>query len=448
MRTVLYINYYRDLNLNRQQELDSALAFNIKNCEIDKIVILGQDKNPDLECNPKIIWHEFDASQRPYNRPTFADYFSVVNRHVGSSEDISIVANADIYFDASLALIKSMDIYGVCLALSRWDKGPDGSFSQHAGDHSQDTWIFQGKIRQLSFADFPMGTWACDNRLAWELWNADYRVINPCVDIRSYHLHSSNIRSPSGTIDAPHAVVHRRTIGDCGLPIRGPIQNGVISFSLWGDIPRYCVGAIQNAKLARHVYPGWVVRFYHDDTVPIQVLEQLKLLNAELVQMPRNEGFSGAFWRFKIADEVLYSHWVVRDCDSRLNFRERRAVDEWMMSTCPFHIMRDHPNHSIIPGCSFGGVRGALMNVSASIDSWEDKSRYGTDEQFTESIIFPLVKDLAMIHDEVTQYRNDSARAFPTRRENGRFCGERCDETEHWNIHDRFILLEAERVGL
>ena len=31
------------------------------------------------------------------------------------------------------------------------------------------------------------------------------------------------------------------------------VQTGVITFSLWGNNPRYTVGAVRNAELARHV---------------------------------------------------------------------------------------------------------------------------------------------------------------------------------------------------
>ena len=35
-----------------------------------------------------------------------------------------------------------------------------------------------------------------------------------------------------------------------------------------------------------------------------------------------------------------------RDCDSRLNKREKLAVDELLKSDKNFHIMRDHPWHN------------------------------------------------------------------------------------------------------
>ena len=50
----------------------------------------------------------------------------------------------------------------------------------------------------------------------------------------------------------------------------------VISFSLWGDDPKYTIGAIRNAELAKTVYPGWVPRFYcAKNSVPENIINQL-----------------------------------------------------------------------------------------------------------------------------------------------------------------------------
>ena len=46
----------------------------------------------------------------------------------------------------------------------------------------------------------------------------------------------------------------------------------VIAFSLWGDNPKYNVGAIKNAELAKVVYPGWVCRFYVGASVPQETI--------------------------------------------------------------------------------------------------------------------------------------------------------------------------------
>ena len=41
----------------------------------------------------------------------------------------------------------------------------------------------------------------------------------------------------------------------------------IISFSLFGNKDIYLIGALENAALVDSIYPGWVARFYVDDTV-------------------------------------------------------------------------------------------------------------------------------------------------------------------------------------
>ena len=35
----------------------------------------------------------------------------------------------------------------------------------------------------------------------------------------------------------------------------------LITFSLFGDNPLYCQGAVENANIARVIYPEWTARF-------------------------------------------------------------------------------------------------------------------------------------------------------------------------------------------
>ena len=48
----------------------------------------------------------------------------------------------------------------------------------------------------------------------------------------------------------------------------------LITFSLFGDNPLYCQGAVENARLAKEIYPDWTARFYVAQDVP----EDLMLL--------------------------------------------------------------------------------------------------------------------------------------------------------------------------
>jgi hypothetical protein len=136
-----------------------------------------------------------------------------------------------------------------------------------------------------------------------------------------------------------------------------------ISFSLWGDNKVYTYGMIENVLLAREIYPGWTVRVHYNDTVPECIVTWLKQQdNVESVHHPGTvKKASNTLWRF----EDLFSSdtVIVRDSDSRLNTREKAAVDEWLTSDKDFHIMRDHQHHTVPIAAGMFGTRNNVCNL-------------------------------------------------------------------------------------
>ena len=65
----------------------------------------------------------------------------------------------------------------------------------------------------------------------------------------------------------------------------------VLSFSLWGDNPKYTIGAIKNSELKEKFYPDWQMRVYHNDSVPNYILEQLEANNVVLINTEVDQGF-------------------------------------------------------------------------------------------------------------------------------------------------------------
>ena len=124
----------------------------------------------------------------------------------------------------------------------------------------------------------------------------------------------------------------------------------VVSFSLWGDNPKYTIGAIKNANLASTWYRGWEYRFYCDmETVPAAVIKQLESLPSTCVVelYASKEPHWSMFWRFYAAFDSTVDVMISRDTDSRFGFREAEAVKEWIGSGETFHIMRDNPQHGV-----------------------------------------------------------------------------------------------------
>jgi hypothetical protein len=205
-----------------------------------------------------------------------------------------------------------------------------------------------------------------------------------------------------------------------------------ISFSLWGDKPIYNVGGIRNAEQYKNFYTDWKMILYYDNSVPKETIEELKKLDVCLVDMT-DKNINGYFWRF-LAESIDDAEYVIfRDCDSRLSFREKFAVDEWINSGKSLHVMRDHPAHRIPYGNDSLGILAGMwgiiknkINLKEMITEYNKVKNlnYGADQHFLKNIYTHFLNDM-YVNDEFF-----SGLPFPIKRENGRFIGERINIDE------------------
>lgn len=205
----------------------------------------------------------------------------------------------------------------------------------------------------------------------------------------------------------------------------------IISFSLWGRMPKYCDGILHNIKTAAEIYPGWHCIVYLDATVPAWTVDRIKALGASAVFMPeRKESSSklglrgntiGAFWRLAALDIQESEVVISRDCDSLISIEEGAAVNEWLASDKLFHTIQHGfwANHaqrveydtSLPVLCGLFGAktrelrnRNIITGVKALIQEWtkahypDGVLPYGSDEQFLGEVVWPKVKDVCLRH--------------------------------------------------
>ncbi|XP_042209965.1 uncharacterized protein LOC121857798 isoform X2 [Homarus americanus] len=110
------------------------------------------------------------------------------------------------------------------------------------------------------------------------------------------------------------------------------------------------------------LYPGWVMRVYHNvttddyygnsflckiycsnDNVDLCLVTDLPGLG-NLVQ----QQVVGGLWRLAVMGDPTVEVFLSRDLDNWILKREVAAVDEWIKSGRSFHVMRDHPNHTAV----------------------------------------------------------------------------------------------------
>lgn len=180
-------------------------------------------------------------------------------------------------------------------------------------------------------------------------------------------------------------------------------KRNVICFSLWGQQPAYVTGAIVNARIGPLIYPGWTCRFYCDPDVPADALEQLRLAEAQVVMMPGPElARLKNMWRFFASDDPEVDFFLCRDTDSRLNVKEAIAVQAWLRSGKPFHVIRDNLFHmELMLAGMWGGMAGVLPNQRKMISEKTKSGFYHFgDQAYLARHVWPLIHDRVEQHDK------------------------------------------------
>lgn len=200
----------------------------------------------------------------------------------------------------------------------------------------------------------------------------------------------------------------------------------VISFSLWGNNPKYTVGAIKNAELAKEIYPGWICRFYCANDVPNPIIFQLEGMdNVEVIMVDEVGSWKFTTQRFLAIDDPEVKIIIFRDTDSRLNSREQEAVTKWLQSNKSLHIMKDHPYHGGFPilagmwGLKTTEFKGSMASL---LEKYNNVEQYHYDQIFLKNWLWPLYAQDFIAHDEFFLKK-----PFPTKRDGLNYVGKPFD---------------------
>ena len=188
MTVNLILQYYCTLDSSRQAEINDCLCHNLHN-ELITFIHLLTEENIDFTSfrnQQKIIQMVIGE------RLTFHRAFQYANDYDPGGESIWILANADIWFDGTLSALTDAVLNKVVFALTRHEVQKDGSLAMVVPEFahgSQDAWIFKTPIPvDRMYASFFLGIPGCDNRIAYELISAGYKLINPSLAIVIRHL--------------------------------------------------------------------------------------------------------------------------------------------------------------------------------------------------------------------------------------------------------------------
>lgn len=201
-------------------------------------------------------------------------------------------------------------------------------------------------------------------------------------------------------------------------------KKSVFSFCLYGKQDKYCKGMINNLTLINKYYPTFYTYIYIADDVPSNIVEAIKSYkNVILIQTPYTTAFN-RLERFKAIDNEDVDIMIVRDADSRIHARDRSCINDFIASPKLFHIVRDHPYHTIEILAGMWGIKKGLLKIKINelithIMKQNDQQRHiyhnndNGDQIFLKTVLYPIVKNNCLIHDEFIRYEKDGCEKIP-----------------------------------
>ena len=153
-------------------------------------------------------------------------------------------------------------------------------------------------------------------------------------------------------------------------------------------------GIFINYHEAKIIYPDWIVRIYmlYDEPYKyIKILESFKDIEVILV----DTNICLRTLRFLPNDDKDVNIWLSRDLDSIVNWREKAAVDDWLInhSDKDLHIMNDSIGHNFWMAGLFGyknnnNNKKNILEYILNISNSKNISHYSGDAEIAKEFFY------------------------------------------------------------
>ncbi len=175
------------------------------------------------------------------------------------------------------------------------------------------------------------------------------------------------------------------------------------SFCLYGPHhPQYYVGMRENIVMIQAFFPEWVTYVYIGPDVTDDMRKFLAYYPTVRIRETGETGAINMIHRFYAIDEPDVDLMMVRDADSRIHWKDRWAIRQFVASSFQAHTHRDHRDHTALMMGGLWGIRKtAGINIRAEYAIFKEnpaEHKLGHDQNFLIERIYPKVFDNLLIH--------------------------------------------------
>lgn len=205
----------------------------------------------------------------------------------------------------------------------------------------------------------------------------------------------------------------------------------VFSFCLYGpENPKYYTGLLENIFLAGKYFPDWKVYVYYGSDVTPAFVNHLAACTSVVLRPTNCLGAINMIHRFYAIDEPDVELMMVRDADSRIHWKDRWAIREFVRQPhFVAHTIRDNIEHTAdMMGGLWGLRKSSGLHMQTEYTRYkEDPSkghRNGHDQNFLSDVIYPKVVSRMLVHYSNKRRKlGETAVEFPFEWTNDVYCG-------------------------
>jgi len=192
--------------------------------------------------------------------------------------------------------------------------------------------------------------------------------------------------------------------------------------------PLYYTGLLENIRMIKTYYPDWCVYVYIGNDVPESFVYTLIAVDVR-VRYTNETGSINMIYRFLAIEEPDVELMMVRDADSRIHWKDRWAINEFVNSPKLAHTIRDQTMHTIpMLGGLWGLKKSANVPIGLCFNHYKTEQliigNAGKDQTFLNTYIWPRVKHTLLAHSSVNYTAGpEELVTFPFPWSNDNYCG-------------------------
>jgi hypothetical protein len=246
----LHLNPFRPSDMARCSEIMTCLHGNLSNRLVDRFVIYSSEE---------IIHSDSNGFGRirfvANSRPKFSDFVREIDTP-SEGGGVQVIINSDCVLTETAAKFLRRCKPGEAYCIRRrelvsifplvYDRSRESQWRASVPNSMHDGWAFSGLELRAGSLNFYPGVPGCDNRLAYELAAAGYRVSEVCESAPLLHLHRSLRRSYTSADSVPGPYLH---------PPRIHMRERYVDFLRW--LSSSCIGVPLRAV---HSIRKWLQR--------------------------------------------------------------------------------------------------------------------------------------------------------------------------------------------